>query len=74
MEKLSLSRRSRVRLFTHLDPFQRDVVASILNGEEGKDDAIAERHGATLRAVRVARILTRKRLPALVRGSKASGR
>ena len=57
-----------------LDPFQRDVIGALLQGEEeSTDDALAERHGTTLREVRVVRIQARKRLRELLAELQDSG-
>ena len=65
--KSAVSSERFVRALKHLDPFQREVISSLLKGEEEcADDALAERYGTTLRAVRVARILARKRLGELL--------
>ena len=62
MVKSSVRPGQIIRALKHLDPFQRDIISSLLKGEEeSADDALAERHGTTLRAVRLARILARKR-------------
>lgn len=49
--------------WSRLSALQRDILSAAFSGDdESDDDAIARRHGLTAEAIRVERILARRRL------------
>ena len=56
--------RRRLRVaWSRLSALQRDILSAAISGDdENDDDAIAQRHGLTAEAIRVERILARRRL------------